>query len=310
MNFIRSGSGTEVDATGWTIRVHGLAPTVGAVLLSATALVAQERPLPDQAQFLRDARARLATDTALQSSYIYTETRREQKLDGRGRVTAETVKVFESYPGLPGEERWEQLIAENGKPRPVPALEKERRERQKKAEALARAMTERPVQQQARQQREYAEARRAFDAILDDLFLVYDIRMERREALNGHDTIVFMLTPRRNAKPRTKEGKQMQSFSVRAWVSETEKELVRLDAEVLDTLSLALGPLARLHKGSKLTFQRTKVNNEVWLPARSSYSGSARIGLIAVFRRAGTSEFSGYRKFSVDTSTTYQTPAP
>ena len=45
--------------------------------------------------------------------------------------------------------------------------------------------------------------RREFDAVLDDLFLVYNIRMERRESLNGHETIVFSLTPRRDAKPRT-----------------------------------------------------------------------------------------------------------
>ena len=129
-------------------------------------------------------------------------------------------------------------------------------------------------------------------------------------SVNGHDTIVFFLTPRPNAKPRTSEGNQMRNLSVRAWVSESEKELVRLDAEVLDTLSLGFGFLARLHKGAKLTFQRTKVNNEVWLPSRVTYSGSARIGLVAVLRRNGSSEFSGYRKFSVDTSTTYQAPTP
>jgi hypothetical protein len=287
-----------------------VAGAVAVAVLSVAALTAQERPLPDQDRFLREARARLQTDSTLQSSYIYTETRRERKLDGSGRVKEESVKVFENYPGLPGEGRWERLISENGRPRPAAELEKEMRERQKKAEALARAMTERPAQQSARQQREYAEQRREFDAIVDDLFLVYDIRMERREAVDGHDTIVFSLTPRRNARPRTKEGNQMRSFGVRAWLSESEKEIVRLEAQVLDTLSLGFGPLARLHKGSNLTFVRTKVNNEVWLPARSSYSGSARIGLVAVFRRAGTSEFSGYRKFGVDTSTTYQPPAP
>ncbi len=285
-----------------------LAWMVAVAALGATVFSAQERPLPDQERFLREARAHLQTDSTLQSSYIYTETRREQKLDGRGRVTEESVKVFESYPGLPGEDqRWERLLSEDGHPRPAADLEKELRDRQKKAEALARQLTERPAQQQARLQKDYEEARRDLDAIIDDIFRVFDIRMERRETINGHETIAFKLTPRRDAKPRTKEGRQMQSFSIRAWVSEEDKELVRLDSEVVDTLSMGWGLLARLQKGAHLTFQRTKVNNEVWLPARVSYSGSARVGLIAMLRRAGTSEFSGYRKFSVDTSTTYQT---
>jgi hypothetical protein len=287
-----------------------LARIVASALLSVTALVAQERPLPDQESFLREVRTRLQTDSTLQSGYIYVETRREQKVDRRGQVEQESVKVYESYPGLPGEDRWERLISENGRPRAAADLEKELRNRQKKAEAMVLEATDQPAKQQARLQREDATRRREFDAMLDDLFLVYDIRMERRELLDGQGTILFSLTPRRGAKPRTREGSQMRAFAVRAWISESDRELVRVDAEAIDTLSMGFGLLARLHKGAKLSFLRTKVNDEVWLPARVSYSGSARVGLVAVLRRIGISEFSDYRKFSVDTSTTYLPPRP
>jgi hypothetical protein len=281
-----------------------------AVLVVTAVVVAQEHPLPDQDAFLRDVRAKLRTDSSLQSSYIYTETRREQKLDDRGRVTQESVKVYESYPGLPGEERWERLLSEDGRPRPAAELEKDMRGRQRKAEDLARQLAEQPEKTRAKQQREYNEQRRELDLILDDMMVVYNIRMERREPVDGHDTIVISLTPRPNSKPRTREGKQMRSFVLRAWVSESDRELVRLDAEAIDTLNMGFGLLARLHKGSKLSFMRTKVNDEVWLPSRVSYVGSARVGLVAVLRRSGESEFSGYRKFSVDTSTTYQPTIP
>jgi len=287
-----------------------VARAIAVAILSLTAVMAQERPLPDQDTFLREVRAKLRTDSSLQSSYIYTETRREQKLDDRGRVTQESVKVYENYPGLPGEQRWERLISEDGRPRPASELEKEMRDRQKKAEELARQSVEEPAKLQARQQRDYAEQRRELDAILDDMMLVYDIRMERRESLNAHDTIVFSLTPRPNSKPRTREGKQMRAFNVRAWVSESDYELVRLDAEAIDTLKMGFGVLARLHKGATLSFLRTKVNDEVWLPSRVTYIGSARVGLVAVLRRSGSSVFAGYRKFSVDTSTTYQPTSP
>ena len=71
----------------------------------------QERPFPDQERFLGEVRAHLQTNASLQSSYIYLETRREQKLDARGGVTQESVKVYESYPGLPGEDREGQRLA-------------------------------------------------------------------------------------------------------------------------------------------------------------------------------------------------------
>jgi len=270
---------------------------------------AQERPLPERESFLRETRKHLQTDTSLQSSYVYVETRREQKLDKRGRVLEESVKVFESYPGLPGEKsRWERLVAENGRPRPAAELEKVDRDRQRQAEALATRLTEQPAKERARQERDLAEQRREFEAIVDDIFIIFDIDMQGREAIEGHDTIALSLTPRPKAKPRTHEGRQMQKFSLRAWISESDHELVRLDAEAIDTLTMGFGVLARLHKGSQLSFLRRRVNNEVWLPASVTFHGGARVALVRTLRRSGTSEFSGYRKFSVDTATTYQPP--
>ena len=278
-----------------------------ACFLGVAAVAAQDRPLPDQDAFLRETRKHLQTDTSLQSSYVYVETRREQKLNGQGRPTETSVKVYESNPGLPGEGRWERLIAENGRPVPAEELAKQDRERQKKGEALARRLAAQPVNERARQERDQGERRRELEEAVGDIFIVFDIRMLGREAIEGHDTIAFSLTPRPNAKPKTREGSQMRNFAVRAWVSEQDYELVRLDAEAVDTMSIGFGLLARLHKGARLSFLRRRVNEEVWLPAIFSYSGSARVGLVRTLRRSGTSEYSAYRKFSVDTATTYKT---
>jgi hypothetical protein len=100
----------------------------------------------------------------------------------------------------------------------------------------------------------------------------------------------------------------MQKFACRAWVSESDYELVRLVAESVDTLSMGFGVLARLQKGSQLSFLRRKVNGAVWLPAAVSDSGAVRAGLVRMLRRSGTSEFSDYRKFTVGTAATYQPP--
>jgi hypothetical protein len=277
-------------------------------LLGAGAIAAQERPLPDQETFLQETRKHLQTDTSLQSSYMYVETRREQKLDRRGRPRRTSEKVYESYPGLPGEDRWERLIAQDGRPVPAEKLAKQDRARQKKGEELAQRLTAQPAKEHARQEREWGEQRREVEEAVGDIFIVFDIRMLGREVVEGHDTIAFSLTPRPGSKPRTREGSQMRKFAVRAWVSESDHELVRLDAEAIDTMSIGLGLLARLHKGARLSFLRRRVNGEVWLPAMVSYRGSARVGLIRTLRRSGTSEYSAYRKFSVDTSTNFKTP--
>jgi hypothetical protein len=272
----------------------------------ATALVAaQDRPLPDRDAFLRETRKHLQTDSSLQSSYSYVETRREQKRDGRGQIKEERVRVFESYPGLPGEERWERLISENGVPTPPRDLARQDADRKKKAEDIAQRLESQPVKERARQETEWTKLRQEREEQVADIFIVFDIKMVGREAIEGHDTIAFSLTPKAKSAPRTREGEIMSHFAVKAWVSESDHELVRLDANALDAVSFGLG-LARLQKGAQLSFLRRKVNGEVWLPAVVNYSGSGRVGLVWTLRRSGTSEFSSYRKFSVDTSTAFK----
>jgi hypothetical protein len=286
-----------------------LAFLVAAVLFLLTSLSAQERPLPDLKTFLPEVRKRLQTDQSLQSSYSYVETRRERKIDGKGRATSESVKVYENYPGLPGEGRYERLISENGRPIPRPEIEKQNRERQQKAEEYAKRLTVQPAKEHARQTRDYDKARREMAEVVDDIFRVYDIRMLGRERIDNHDTIRFSLTARRNADPRTSDGKMMRHFAVMAWVSETDFELARLNVEAIDTVGIGLGLLARVSKGARIAFERKKVNNEVWLPASASYSFNARVALLKMMRRDATLEFSNYRKFMVDTSETFSPPA-
>lgn len=279
-----------------------LAVAVALLSLPVAGAGGQERPLPDAQAFLQETRRHLEVDSTLQSSYVYVETRRALKLDKNGRTTDESVRVLESYPGLPGEERWERLISEDGKPVSASELAEQDRERQRKAEAMARRLTTQPQKEQARQQRDYQKYRREIDEIIDDIFVIFDVKMTRRERIEGHDTIAFTLTPKPSARPRTREGSQMKKFLVHAWISESDHELVKLDAEAIDNVSFGMGLLARLHKGAQLSFLRRKINGEVWLPAVMAYRASARVGLLFSLRRSGTSEFSGYRKFSVETN--------
>ena len=284
-----------------------------ALLLVHAASAAQDRPLPELEPFLNEVRERLQSDRTLQSSYSYVETRRELKLDKHGRTTGVSERVFESYPAFPGEppwERWERLIAEDGTPVPAKKLEEQDRRRQKKAESYARRLAEQPEQEHARQRRQHEEAQRQTNGMVADIFRVYDVRMLRREGVDGHETIVFSLTPRTGAKPRTREGRDMRHFAVTAWVSESDFELVRLDVVGIHTvkMGLGIGLFARLHEGARLTFVRRKINGEVWLPATSVYEGSARLGLIKTVRQRGESEFSNYRKFTVDTQSSFGRP--
>jgi hypothetical protein len=267
---------------------------------------AQDRPLPDYNTFSAQVKTHLATDEERQSGYMFIEKRTEQRLDGNGRTTDESVSVFEVYPGLPGQDRYRRLIEEHGKPVPPATLAKNDRKRQEEVESYARKISTSAGHQQDTQQLD--KERRRYRAAIDDLFRIYDIHLVKRESLDGHDTISATLMPRPGVKPQTDDGQIMQHFKARAWISESDYELVRVEIEALDDLSFGWGLLARVHKGTTATYQRRKVNNEVWLPAQVTWTASARVLLLKQLRLRGVSDYSGYRKFSVDTSTTYATP--
>jgi len=271
-------------------------------------LAAQDRPLPDYDSFAAEVKKHLATDEERQSGYMFVERRSEQHVNGSGQPTSDSVKVFEVFPGLPGEERYRRLIEEDGKPVPPARLAEKDRERRKEVEAYARRISTAPERQKETQHLE--KDRRRYSAAVDDVFRLYDIRMVRREPIDGHDTILATLTPKAGVKPQTDDGKIMRHFKARAWISESDYELVRVEIEALDDLSFGLGLLARIHKGTTATYQRRKVNNEIWLPAQVTWTASARVLLLRRLRLRGVAEFSGYRKFTVDTSTTYTNPPP
>lgn len=279
------------------------------VLLSTALAWTQERPLPDLEPFLKEVRARLETDASRQFGYSYVETRRRTSIDGKGRRRDESVTVLESYPGLPGEdERWERVIERDGRRVPETELQKTDDDRRKKAERVARALAAQTPADKARIERDRAAARRERAAIVDDVFIVYDIAMLGREKIEGHDTIAFTLRPRPASKPRTRDGRMLKSFRASAWVSESDFELARLDVEAIGPVSIGLGLLARVHKGTTASFTRRKVNGEAWLPARAEYEVSARVLLLKRFREGGLLEFANYRKGTIETSSSIQTP--
>jgi hypothetical protein len=290
-------------------RLWALALVVAAASVAGRA--AQEPPLPELQPFLAQARTRLQTDNERQRSYIYVETQRTRKLDSTGKPRSESVKVVESYPPLPGEdERWERVLEEDGKKKTEAELAKQDADRRKTAEGVAKRLSSENHADQAKMAQSRDRVRREAQQRIDDIFVVYEIKMVGRERIDGHDTIQLTLDPRSNAQPVTREGAWMKAFKCRAWVSETDHELVKLSVDAIHDLNIGFGMLARMNTGTQMSFVRRMVNGEAWLPARADYTIRARVLMLKRYDQGGTIEFSNYRKFSVDTSTTIATPEP
>ena len=82
-------------------------------------------------------------------------------------------------------------------------------------------------------------------------------------------------------------------------MNEADRQVVRAELEAVEDITFGLGLLARMHRGSTITFRRTLVNNEIWLPAEAQYKLVGKTLIFRKFALESTTQFSDYRKFNV-----------
>ena len=277
-----------------------------AILLSAAIAqaTAQDRPLPNAELFLAQARAHLQTDRQLLSQYTFLERETKIHLSKFGTLTTGPVQLFQVYPGLEPDDTYRRLIEVDGKPRDPAELAKDDRRRQK--HVLDQLDRRRHEDAAAREQRLQQEAKdhHQDEETLDDILRVYQFTLVERQMLDGHRVIVVDFVPRPNAAPKTSDGKDMTKVKGRAWISEDDYQIVRVSIEVLKDFSVAW-LIGRLYAGTTASYERQKINNEIWLPSRLRINASGR-AFIRKFHIDTVTEYSDYRKFSVQTDTEFR----
>jgi hypothetical protein len=97
-----------------------------------------------------------------------------------------------------------------------------------------------------------------------------------------------------------KDAKFLPKFRFRAWIDKADAQWAKLDIECIDTVSVGLF-LARIHKGSRIVIEQTRVNDEVWLPLHVSLKVDARIALLKEFDEEQDLTFRDYKKFRAKT---------
>ncbi len=258
---------------------------------------ADSKPLPELNSFLQDIRGHLHSDRVLQSRYTYTEKTVLRMLDSGGKVKSTETRAYEVYPSVEERMTYRKLISKNDKPLSPQEIQKNDNDFEKKRRDWERKQAkENPDDRQRRE----AEALRKEEEVRDEAFRLYRISMIGREQLEGLPVIALRFEPRPEYKPKTQEGKILSKVKGKAWFSEDDRELVRIEAELLDNLSLGLGFVVRLNKGMRLVFQRRRVNDEVWLPALAHFTGTGRLLVFKGFRLDQEMVYSDYRRFSVE----------
>ncbi|HVN03399.1 MAG TPA: hypothetical protein VMT86_03215 [Bryobacteraceae bacterium] len=273
--------------------------TLLTILLTAGAIPAQAPALSeDQIRELlrRVADADLKNDHK-QRDYTFTERQEEHKLDRKGNVKSTESKTYEVMELYGSQVR--RLVAKDDQPLSGDAAKKEDDRLQKIVDKRARESGADREKREARESKEHEQDRQFVREVAD----AYDFHMVGVESLDGRDTYVIDAEPRPGYQPHLKDARILPKFRFRAWIDKDESEWKKLDIQCIDTVSFGL-VLARIHKGSRIVIEQTRVNDEVWLPLHIAVKVDARVALLKEFNFDEDVTFRDYKKFRTDTKVT------
>jgi hypothetical protein len=229
-----------------------------------------------------------------QRDYTYIQREEEHKLDGKGQVKStdtKTSEIMELYG-----EPVERLVAKDDKPLSEKDAKKEEEKVQKLIDKRKNESAEDRKKREEKEEKDREQSRQFVREVAD----AYNFHFAGIESLAGRETYVIDGEPRPGYQAHLKEAKILPKFRFRAWIDKDESQWKKLDIQCIDTVSFGLF-LARIHKGSRIIIEQTRINDEVWLPQHVNVKVDVRLALLKDFNVEDDITYRDYKKFRTDT---------
>jgi hypothetical protein len=229
--------------------------------------------------------------------YTYVQREEEHKLDGKGnvkKIESRTSEILVVYG-----EHIERLIAKDDKPLSAEETKKEDERIQKITDKRKNESESDRRKRLEKEEKEREDGRKFVLEVAD----AYNFRLTGSELLDGRDTWVLDAEPRPGYQPKSREAKVLPKLRGRIWIDKAEIQWTKFDVTTTDTISFGLF-LARIHKGTHIVVEATRVNDEVWLPKHVSLHVDVRVALLKNFNEDIEQTFRDYKKFRTDTKFT------
>ena len=260
--------------------------------------------LPDLKALFKQIDANQQAVDKIKENYAGTKVEEETEYEGNGKPKKPEVRES-TFFYLDGTEV-STLVKIDGQPLSAATQKKENARVLKQIDELQRNANkkESPDEKSKQAQKEDEEEEVSIDAFLRACQFVNP----RRERFRGQDVLVFDFEPNPEFKARTLVEKVIQKLGGVIWIDEKALDVVRLDAFFVNNVKFAGGLLADLQKGTRVVLEQTFVNNEVWLPTYEEVHIDVRVLLLKGIKVDGTTRYSDYKKFSVETLSTIGKP--
>jgi hypothetical protein len=249
---------------------------------------------PEQiSELLRRAEEKDLENDKRQRNYTYIEREERHHLDSHGavqKVESRTSEVLQIY----GEDV-ERLTAKDDKPLPADEAKKEDEKIQKIIDKRKNESEEDRRKRLEKEEKAREEDRKFVLETAD----AFNFRLIGSEAVNGRDAWVLEGEPRPGYEPKERGAKILAKFKGRVWIDKNDDQWVKIDITAIDTISVGF-VLARIHKGTRVVVELTRVNDEVWLPKHVQFHFDARVALFKSYDEDVEQTFRDYRKFRAD----------
>jgi len=260
--------------------------------------------LPDLKALFKQIDANQQALDKIKENYAGTKVEEETDYEGSGKPKKPDVRES-TFFYLDGTEV-STLVKINGQPLSAEAQKKENARVVKQIDELEKNASKKasPDQKAKQEQKDEEEEDVSIDAFLRACQFVNP----RRERFRGQDVLVFDFEPNPEFKARSLVEKVIQKLGGVIWIDEKALDVVRLDAFFVNNVKFAGGLLADLQKGTRVVLEQTDVNNEVWLPTYEEVHIDVRVLLVKGIKVDGTTRYSDYKKFNVETLSTIGKP--
>lgn len=248
-----------------------------------------DKPIPDIVAMMHDVESNQRKAETVQRDYIYRSVETQHELDSHGQIKKTTVTESDHFwvNGVPVR----RVVKKDGKPLTPDEIAKEN-ERIDKLTAKAHEKREK-----ADAQGKETDPRGNEVITVSRVLELGSFTHPRRVQLDGRDAIAVDYTGDPKAKTRNRPEEVIRDLSGTVWVDEQDHVLVRLEGHFVNAFKIGGGVIASVQKDTRFSMVQTKVNGEVWLPARLEGQGSFHALLFFGFNGSGQIVNSDYRKF-------------
>lgn len=178
-----------------------------------------------------------------------------------------------------------------------PLSEKEEKKEQEKLDKFVAKHKSESQKERERRLADVEKRRQESRAFARDIINAYDFRIVGEEQVDGRQAVIIEANPRKDFRPTQPHADVLPKLRGKLWIDRNDYGWIRAEVETLDTISWGLFVM-RIHKGTRMTFEQTRVNDEIWLPRRILVNASARFALFMNGSFVWESNYSDYKKFT------------